>query len=73
MENKKEIFTETVRIDSLSELERNYLLKAMENPSACHLCGCTGIHACVGYPIIWTEEDKLRLKKSLGKMFNWEK
>lgn len=73
MKNKSEVFTPPVRIDSLSDLERNYLLKAMENPSACHLCGCVGLHACVGYPVIWTEEDKLRLKEALSKMFNWEK
>lgn len=73
MEEKQNLFTTPVAISSLSQNEQKDLLKAMDNPSACHLCGCVGIHSCVGYPVIWTEEDKLRLKEALGKMFNWEK
>lgn len=35
----------------------------------CSKCGCTGLHACTGAPIVWTEEDKERLKKALDSIF----
>lgn len=72
MEEKQNLFTSPVAISSLSEKKQEYIFKAMDNPSACHLCGCVGIHACVGYPVVWTEDDKKRLKEALGKMFGWE-
>lgn len=41
--------------------------------AGCSLCGCKGIHACIGYPVVWTEEDKERLNKALGEAFGWNK
>jgi hypothetical protein len=31
----------------------------------CSRCGSTGIHACPGHPIVWTEADKARLVAAL--------
>lgn len=41
--------------------------------STCSKCGCVGLHACTGEPIIWTEDDKERLKKAIANMFGWGK
>jgi hypothetical protein len=41
--------------------------------TGCPLCGCTGVHACTGRPIVWTEEDKARLHDALADMFGWKK
>lgn len=53
---------------------KDLITKALAKADAavCHLCGCTGIHACPGHPIIWTEDDKLRLDAALKKIFNKE-
>jgi hypothetical protein len=37
----------------------------------CHLCGITGVHACPGSPIVWTETDARRLHKALADVFGW--
>lgn len=39
----------------------------------CSKCGCVGLHACTGSPIVWTEEDKERLKKALASIFSKDK
>lgn len=51
-----------------SELLKNSLLN-----SKCSRCCCIGLHACTGSPIVWTEDDKVRLKQALSDMFGWEK
>ena len=39
----------------------------------CSQCGCEGLHACPGAPILpWTEEDKLRLEEVLTDVFRTE-
>ena len=35
----------------------------------CSRCGCLGLHACMGTPVVWTQADKERLKKSLDGFF----
>lgn len=61
--------------DSISEEVKEIILNNLGNKpmNGCHRCGCTGVHACIGYPVVWTEEDKERLKQALSKMFGWEK
>lgn len=64
--------------ESISEEVKEIILNNRENFShiynnGCSRCGCTGVHACLGYPVIWTEEDKERLKQALSKMYSWEK
>lgn len=27
----------------------------------CSICGCKGLHACIGYRVLWSEEAKERL------------
>lgn len=39
----------------------------------CPRCGCEGLHACIGFPIKWTEEDKEKLKKVFDKYDSKEK
>lgn len=39
----------------------------------CSKCGCVGLHACTGTPIIWTQEDKDRLNKVMLQIFSKEK
>lgn len=40
---------------------------SVEKQLKCTQCGCTGLHACTGSPIVWTEADKERFKKALDK------
>jgi len=42
------------------------------NKYKCSKCGCSGLHACTGYPITWTENDKKRLEKALAEIFKWK-
>ena len=35
---------------------------------ACPKCGVTGIHACTGAPVAWSEQDKLRLADAVEKI-----
>lgn len=56
----------------MSESNKSLLNNSLLN-SKCSKCGCTGLHSCTGQPIIWTEEDKERLKKALANMFGWDK
>lgn len=55
------------------ENDNTKLLKNSLLNSKCSKCGCTGLHACTGQPIIWTEQDKDNLKKALANMFQWDK
>lgn len=61
-----------IRISDLPEEERNKILSMIEN-GECSLCGCKGLHACTGKPIVWTEEDKQRLNDALKIIFEREK
>lgn len=36
--------------------------------AACPKCGVTGIHACMGAPVAWSEQDKLRLADAVEKV-----
>lgn len=54
------------------EKQSQSLEKALVN-SQCSKCGCTGLHACTGKPIVWTQEDKDKLKQALASMFGWDK
>lgn len=56
-------------MENLSKSE----LKISLLSSTCSKCGCTGLHACTGQPIVWTEQDKDNLKKALANMFQWDK
>lgn len=39
----------------------------------CELCGCTGLHACIGQPTKpWTEEDSIALKAAITEMLKDE-
>lgn len=63
--------------DSISEEVKEIMLQNRENYSriahnGCHRCGCTGVHACIGYAVVWTEQDKERLKNALSDMFEWD-
>ncbi len=42
------------------------------NKYKCSKCGCLGLHACTGHPIVWTESDKERFKKALAEIFKWK-
>lgn len=44
-----------------------------EPSKGCSRCGIEGVHACPGAPIVWTEEDKARLKEALSTAFGWDK
>lgn len=37
--------------------------------SPCPLCGCKGIHACTGKPIVWSPEDVKRFHNVLSSIF----
>jgi len=39
----------------------------------CSRCGCVGIHACMGAPVKWTEEDEARLEDALRTVAKQEK
>lgn len=39
----------------------------------CKLCGCKGIHACIGYKHVWTKEEEDRFHKLLEEIFKEEK
>lgn len=41
--------------------------------SKCSKCGSIGVHACTGYPIVWTEKEKKLLKEALASIFFKEK
>lgn len=59
---------QSIRISDLPEEEKNKILNMVEH-SECSRCGCKGLHACMGEPIVWTEEDKQKLHEALSKMF----
>lgn len=56
MKNKQRI------IDALAKAEN----------ASCRLCGCAGIHACMGKKIEWTEDDELRIQAAMKKIFGKE-
>jgi hypothetical protein len=35
----------------------------------CSLCGCKGVHACIGRKLVWTEEEKQRLAIALKEFY----
>lgn len=70
---KNNQYDSPILISDLPKEEQKVIKNALNNPSSCHLCGCVGIHACIGYPVIWTDDDKKRLHEALSKMFGWEK
>ena len=39
----------------------------------CSKCGCVGLHACTGAPVVWTEEDEARLEDALRTVAKQEK
>lgn len=63
---------ESISIKDLPDSDQQAIRLMLENPIPCSLCGCEGLHACLGYKVVWTEEDKLRLNQALSKMFGWE-
>lgn len=51
-------------------LEPSLALADGQLPAAgCPLCGCTGIHACTGAPIVWTPADVNRFHSVLNEIF----
>lgn len=43
--------------------------KSMTNSAyVCSKCGCEGLHACTGVPIVWTEKEIKDFKTALNKM-----
>lgn len=59
------------KLIDLSHDQKHSFLSEMNN-TICGQCGCEGIHACLGKPVVWTEDDKLRFKMALGDMFGWQ-
>ena len=39
----------------------------------CKLCGCRGIHACIGHKHVWTKEEEECFHKLLEEIFKEEK
>lgn len=56
-------------LKDFNEEEKKKFFENLHN-SACSLCGCKGLHACMGKPVIWTEDDKKRFHKALDGFFN---
>lgn len=38
----------------------------------CSICGCKGIHACIGHKHVWTQEEEERFHKLLEEIFKEE-
>lgn len=56
------------------EERRAYISEALDiiDAKECPKCGCSGIHACMGQRVVWTEEDKARLDAALRQVFKEE-
>lgn len=48
------------------------MLNLNDFPSKCEKCGCTGVHACPGHKIEWTDEQKAELRTVLERYVNKE-
>jgi len=47
-----------------AEVNEDFFKKLME--SECSICGCRGLHACLGYkPRPWTPEERARFEQSM--------
>jgi hypothetical protein len=62
-----------IPIKDLPQDVQDSIFKELENPTTgCSRCGCKGLHACMGSPVVWTESDIKRLNLALSKMFGWD-
>lgn len=47
--------------------------EARAREASCPLCGCIGIHACVGHPMTpWTEQDKADVAAAMQRIVERE-